>query len=608
MTRRPGRAGVAVVWIAGLLGLLALTAAVLIPLWSPEGLPVAANVAQLVSIPLAAIPLLVALSLWAWRRRRTAPVPVTEARLSQAQSAVALAAADRWTEEAALRGLLTQPIPVPWRVTDRDSRQDRPGAIATDSLLLLDYDGADLSRLAHDFRHRLTHRRLVLLGAAGTGKTSLAVLLLLKLLATRGPHDPVPVLLTATSWDPDRHPDLADWLTDRLTEDYPATRAPEFGADAPRQLVRQQRILPVLDGLDELAPATRARILTALNQSAAIGPLILTCRTTDFDTTVTHARQVLAGALVLEPEPLTPTTIARYLSGLPVDPHPAWSAILAALGSPDSTTRAHGPVAEVAATAWGLWLLRSVYFTPRLDATGQALRPPDPAPLLAQPTADRMRTQLFDELIPALIAARPPRCAPGNGDGPLRPRQVYDPTQVQQWLSCLADYLTPPTTMEPSRPTATVTPRPQASVLCNADDPPTPPGFLWWELARRTAAVGWAHRLLPGVAAALLLMMALVWPSVPITWLSVPPSVLFALFFGYVGWRVVGLWPLNHPGVAVLRIPYPGRRTVLRELRHDLRWYVVGMTVLWLAAAILIGRLLVPAFPSVQREGLLTSS
>ncbi|GAB3900992.1 hypothetical protein GCM10029964_089160 [Kibdelosporangium lantanae] len=427
-------------WLAGVLGQVSLAAVVLIPLLSPDGLPVAANVAQLVSIPLAAIPLLVALSLWAWRRRRTAHVPVTQARLAEAQSAVALAVADRWTEEAALRGLSTQPIPVPWRVTDRDGRQDRPGAIATDSLLLLDYDSADLSRLANDFRHRLTHQRLVLLGEAGTGKTSLAILLLLKLLATRGPHDPVPVLLTATSWNPERHPNLADWLTDRLAEDYPATRAPEFGADAARQLVRQQRILPVLDGLDELAPAARARMLAALNQSAVIGPVILTCRTSDFDTTVTHARQVLAGALVLEPRTADPGHHRPLPVRAPGRPPPGL------VGHPGraALTGQHDPCPRSGCRSRrhrvGLVAAAQRVLHPRINPAGQVEALTDPTPLLAYPTADAVQGRLLDELIPALIAARPPiQSSPqprssSGGDGSARPRRTHDPVQVQRWL------------------------------------------------------------------------------------------------------------------------------------------------------------------------------
>jgi hypothetical protein len=152
-----------------------------------------------------------------WRQRTTRPVPVTPARLAEARGALAHAVRQRWEEEARLRGLLPDPIPVPWRVTHRDGLQDRPDAITTGSLLLFD-DGIDIARLVHDFRRRLIRQRLVLLGDAGTGKTSLAVLLLRELLATRGSDGPVPVLLSVTTWAPRAHPDLHDWLTDRLAE------------------------------------------------------------------------------------------------------------------------------------------------------------------------------------------------------------------------------------------------------------------------------------------------------------------------------------------------------------------------------------------------------
>ncbi len=68
-------------------------------------------------------------------------------------------------------------------------------------------------------------RRLVILGGPGSGKTILAVQLLLRLLEVRTAVEPVPVLLTANGWDTTAHPRLQDWLAFRLGQDYPALRA-----------------------------------------------------------------------------------------------------------------------------------------------------------------------------------------------------------------------------------------------------------------------------------------------------------------------------------------------------------------------------------------------
>src|SRR5207247_1673938 len=48
----------------------------------------------------------------------------------------------------------------------------------------------------------LPHRRLVVLGEPGAGKTVLAILLTLSLLERRQSGEPVPVLLGLASWDP----------------------------------------------------------------------------------------------------------------------------------------------------------------------------------------------------------------------------------------------------------------------------------------------------------------------------------------------------------------------------------------------------------------------
>jgi hypothetical protein len=68
--------------------------------------------------------------------------------------------------------------------------------------------------------------RMVITGAPGAGKTVLAVELILGLVETRAPEDPVPVRLSAASWDTS-HP-VEAWLVEHLVQTYqlpPATAA-----------------------------------------------------------------------------------------------------------------------------------------------------------------------------------------------------------------------------------------------------------------------------------------------------------------------------------------------------------------------------------------------
>jgi DNA polymerase III delta prime subunit len=209
--------------------------------------------------------------------------------------------------------------------------------------------------MATAFR-RLARRRLVIVGEPGMGKTTLAVLLVRELLDHAEPHDPVPVLLSMSSWRPDAE-SLYEWLARRLAEDYPALRATAFGPDAAHSLATQRRILPILDGLDELPAPTRPKIIIRLNEVAA-DPLVLTCRTTEYEAAVAAPRgDVLTAGAVIEPNPLTPADAAAYVTGcVPPRTRNGWPDLLAAVNSDPKA-----PIAHALSTPLALWLLRKVY-------------------------------------------------------------------------------------------------------------------------------------------------------------------------------------------------------------------------------------------------------
>ena len=104
-----------------------------------------------------------------------------------------------------------------------------------------------------DFYLNETRKRMVILGAPGTGKTVLAVCLTVGLLKRRAvpasPNQvvPIPCLVNLPSWDPARH-DLTDWLETQIVDRFRLSR--KIAA----RLVYDGWILPVLDGLDEMDP------------------------------------------------------------------------------------------------------------------------------------------------------------------------------------------------------------------------------------------------------------------------------------------------------------------------------------------------------------------
>jgi eukaryotic-like serine/threonine-protein kinase len=150
---------------------------------------------------------------------------------------------------------------------------------------------------------------LLILGEPGSGKTMTMLALVRGLLdaAEKDESLPIPVVFPLAPWAKKRLP-LAGWLIDELNQRY----------DVPRPLgqkwVRDTRILPLLDGLDEVAEEHRAACVGAINafrddQSNSLLSLVVTCRLVDYDALPTQLR--LRGAVVVQP--LRPAQIEAYL-------------------------------------------------------------------------------------------------------------------------------------------------------------------------------------------------------------------------------------------------------------------------------------------------------
>ncbi|EEP70276.1 transcriptional regulator, partial [Micromonospora sp. ATCC 39149] len=318
--------------------------------------------------------------------------------LDEHQSALRAAVRQQWRVEEALRRVQDPvPIPVRWEALpaglggqDHWANVGLAGAGAVEVAV-----AGRLAEVATVFR-RIPSRRLVVLGPAGGGKSVLLIRLVLDLISGGQPGEPVPVLLSLTSWDPGRA-GFADWLVARLAADYPALAAPhpDFGTVA-AALLAEERVLPVLDGLDELPAAARGAALLALNAaSPRLAGLVVASRTAQYLDAV-RGGDVLTGAAVVRLLPLRVSDLAAYL---PRTARPAgaaavtaWDPVLARLDA----APADGParlVGQVLATPLMTSLARAAY-----SDTGS-----DPAALLDRDrfaTADDLAGHLLDRAVP----------------------------------------------------------------------------------------------------------------------------------------------------------------------------------------------------------------
>ena len=151
-------------------------------------------------------------------------------------------------------------------------------------------------------------RSLLILGEPGSGKTVLLLDLARKLIArAKNSHDePLPAVFNLSSWSKNTPP-LEQWLVDELNEKYliPKVMGQAWIAD--------ERLLLLLDGLDEVKTDKRADCIAAINafrQLHGLVPLAICCRTQVYQSIDVPLR--VSGAL--EIRPLTVTQTNAYLN------------------------------------------------------------------------------------------------------------------------------------------------------------------------------------------------------------------------------------------------------------------------------------------------------
>ena len=149
---------------------------------------------------------------------------------------------------------------------------------------------------------------------------------------------------------------MGEWLAGHLAQRF------AIGETAAARLVRDRRILPLIDGIDEMdlvaGEAGRARVLiTAVNTSMRgleRAPVVVTCRRSEYQA----LKRGVDRATHVEIVPLTGDEAAAYLREqfLDQDEEHRWERVLAALHD-----EPEGPLAAQLATPWRLTLALTTF-------------------------------------------------------------------------------------------------------------------------------------------------------------------------------------------------------------------------------------------------------
>jgi DNA polymerase III delta prime subunit len=148
---------------------------------------------------------------------------------------------------------------------------------------------------------------LLILGAPGTGKTTLLLELARDLLlrAEKDESYPIPVVFNLSSWAVRRQP-LSEWMVAELNE---RSYVPK---KVGRAWIESEQILPLLDGLDEVAAEHRNACVEAINnfrREHGLLPIAVCSRIADYQALGTKLRLRVA----LEVQPLTRAQIEKHL-------------------------------------------------------------------------------------------------------------------------------------------------------------------------------------------------------------------------------------------------------------------------------------------------------
>lgn len=307
-------------------------------------------------------------------------------------------------------------IPLRWHSADASladfwSRIDRSVVSTIDRQPNLE---GELGRVL-EFYQGISSERLVVLGDGGIGKTFLATKFMRDALEASQATGRVPVIFRLGSWNPRKVP-FRNWLSSQLTYHYPGV-SPRLALD----FVDNEKILPVLDGFDDMAENVRPFALQALNLTTS--PFLLTSRPDEYKAAV-EAEDVLASAAVVVLEYPSIREAKEFLfraSRRPIDERAsAWKVVFERMEAEPS----EGALSEVLRLPLMLFLARVIYCDRSTNDPNDLLDYEDSSTHLEQHLLSKFLVATYSDV-------------PLGGQNRLT-RRHWDPRQARKWLKYFA--------------------------------------------------------------------------------------------------------------------------------------------------------------------------
>jgi len=166
--------------------------------------------------------------------------------------------------------------------------------------------------------YETSERELLILGEPGAGKSTL-LLHLAQTLVQRAEQEeahPLPLILRLSTWA-EHQPALEDWMSDQLALTY------DVSQQLSTQWVRNEHILPLLDGLDEMDAASRSACIAAINayhREHLLVPFVICSRRTEYEDAARHQKLALQRAVLIQPLTFEQVSASLDQIGQPLDP------------------------------------------------------------------------------------------------------------------------------------------------------------------------------------------------------------------------------------------------------------------------------------------------